>query len=252
MMNVFNDLLASLPHGDAPVRRVCTGAFWTTVTSAHTGLATTYREADQQHTDKPSMVQQAGTLDGLTASELARYALSENTVAASIGMAALNSALEVDESRCEEINASEVAAEKGAGKNIAIIGHFPFAQKLRAQAANLWILERAKKPGTLPESEAENILPQCDVVCMTGTTLINHSFDRMMALCRNAFVILTGPTSPLSPVLFDYGVDVISGCRVTDADLVNHYITQGATFRQLKHQGVRLLSMRKEAWNSKP
>ncbi len=250
MMNVLHDLMASLPDGSAPVRRVCTGAFWTTVTSRHTGLSTTYRETDQHHDDNPCMVKDAGTLDRLTVTELAHYAFSDNTVAASIGMAALNSALDVDETRCEEINASEVAAEKGAGGNVAIIGHFPFAQKLKPLVKNLWIIERAKKPGVLTESEAENILPDCDVVCMTGTTLINHSFDRMMSLCAHAYVILTGPTSPLSPILFDYGVDVISGCRVTNADIVNHYITQGATFRQLKHQGVRLLSMRKETWTS--
>lgn len=246
MMNVLNDLIASLPHGDVPVRRVCSGAFWTTVTSCHTGLSTTYRETDQQHTDVPSMVKDAGSLDGKSADELARYAFSENTVAASIGMAALNSALDMDEARCEELNASAIAAEKGAGRNVAVIGHFPFVKMLRPLVKNLWVIERSNQPDVLPESDAERILPQCDVVCMTGTTLINHSFDRMMNLCPKAYVILTGPTSPLSPVLFDYGVDVISGCRVTDAELVNHFITQGATFRQLKHQGVRLYSMRKE------
>ena len=251
MMNVLNDLLASLPNSDVPVSRVCTGAFWTTVTSFGTGLSTTYRETDQQHTDMPGMVNNAGTLDGKSAGELARYALSENTVAASIGLATINSALDVDESLCEELNASEIVAEKGIGRNVAVIGHFPFAQALRPLVKNLWIIERGNKPDSLPESDAEQILPKCDVVCMTGTTLINHSFARMMSLCPKAYVILTGPTSPLSPVLFDYGVDVVSGCRVTDAELVNHYITQGATFRQLKQQGVRLLSMRKETWNAR-
>jgi hypothetical protein len=242
-MNVIQNLIEHLDHPQAHVTHVCTGAFWTSVTSVHTALATTYRESDQQHTDKPSMVNRAGSLIGLTVKDLATYALSDNTVAASIGMAAINSALEVDAFGCTQQNASEVVAARAQGANVAVIGHFPFARRLEPVAKNLWIIERKKRFGVLPESAAEDLLPRCDVVCMSGTTLINHTFEHLMELCRHAYVVLTGPTSPLTPLLFDYGVNVISGCRVTDARHVNTFITQGATFRQLKHHGVRLYSM---------
>ena len=252
-MNYLNDIISAVSYPDAPVTDICTGAFWTTVTSKYSGLATTYRDLDQHHNDIPSMVPNAGKLFEKmpTAGELAQLLLSENTVAAAIGIAAINSALEVNEDACEVLNASDVAAEKGAGKNIAVIGHFPFAKKLKPIAKNLWIIEKRDVPGDEPEAAAAHILPQCDVVCMTGTTLINHTFAEMMALCRkDAYVILTGPSSPLHPVLFDYGVDVISGCRVTDVKHVNRYITQGATLRQLKHAGVNLISMRKETYTA--
>ncbi|GAG37637.1 unnamed protein product, partial [marine sediment metagenome] len=53
--------------------------------------------------------------------------------------------------------------------------------------------------------------------------------------------------TPLSPALFDYGVDVISGTRVVDPGLALRCLSEGATFRQIR--GVRLLTMeRKGFW----
>ena len=48
-MKILNELIASLPEKETPVRGVCAGAFWTAVTTRHTGLATTYRDNDPQH-----------------------------------------------------------------------------------------------------------------------------------------------------------------------------------------------------------
>ena len=61
---------------------------------------------------------------------------------------------------------------------------------------------------------------------------------------RVAFVLVLGPTTPLSPVLFNYGVDVISGTLVTDPETVLRYVSQGASFRQVKRsKGVKLLTL---------
>ncbi|NCC50310.1 MAG: hypothetical protein EOM20_03755 [Spartobacteria bacterium] len=242
-MQILHDLTASLTHTDIPVTNVCAGAFWTTVTSRFTGMSSTYRELDLQHSDHPCMVRDAGELTGKTAGDLAAYALSDDTVSASLGMAAINSLIAIDEAACRPINAYEVLAEKGAGKNIGVVGHFPFIPKLRELAANLWVIERRQRPGDYPESDAEKYLPRCDVVCLTSTSFINHTIGQLLGLCRNSFIVLTGPTTPMTPLLFDYGIDVICGSKVTDAAIVNRYITQGATFRQVKKHGIRLLAM---------
>ena len=92
--------------------------------------------------------------------------------------------------------------------------------------------------------EASCILPQADVAAITGTALINHTLDELLDLCRpETSVMVLGPSTPLSPVLFDHGVDVISGTVVVDTDLVLTLIGQGATFRQVHGPGVRLLTM---------
>jgi uncharacterized protein (DUF4213/DUF364 family) len=65
-----------------------------------------------------------------------------------------------------------------------------------------------------------------------------------LGLCRpDSLVIVLGPTTPLSPVLFDYGVDIVSGTLVVDPELALRCLSEGATFRQMR--GVRLLTMQR-------
>ena len=47
-MGVLDDVLASL-EGDAPVREVCVGAFYTAVWSRYLGLASTAVDRDHHH-----------------------------------------------------------------------------------------------------------------------------------------------------------------------------------------------------------
>ncbi|MBN1423200.1 DUF364 domain-containing protein [Candidatus Fermentibacteria bacterium] len=242
-MKAMDALIESLPAKDTPVRTVCAGAFWTVVTTRFSGMATTYRDLDLSLGDHPCEVKDAGTLLGRPARDLVEYARSDDTVSASIGMAAINSLIDLDESACIEKGAFELLAEKGRDRNIAVVGHFPFIPKLRRIARNLWVIEKRLRPGDLSESEAPRILPKCDVVSLTGTAFINHTLEQLLTLCQGSYVVLTGPTSPLSPVLFDFGIDAICGTRVTDANKVIRYASQGATFRQIHGHGVRLLTM---------
>jgi uncharacterized protein (DUF4213/DUF364 family) len=108
----------------------------------------------------------------------------------------------------------------------------------------MWVLEMRPGPGDLPAEAASEVIPQADVVAITSTTLINRTFEGLLALCRpDAYVLLLGPTTPLSPLLFEQGLDVLSGSLVDDVDGVLRLVGQGATFRQIHRQGVRLVTM---------
>ncbi|MGA9349227.1 MAG: DUF364 domain-containing protein [Anaerolineae bacterium] len=245
-MNIIDDLIASL-RGDAPLREVRVCAFWTAVVleDGRCGLASTLRPDEPQCAGPTPLVPRAGRLLEYSALELAEYAKSESLLEASIGLAAINALLEVDESRCVELNAEEVILEQGTGRKVAIVGHFPFIPRVREVAEELWVLEKRPVGGDLPADMAAEVLPQADVAAITGTSLINHTFEGLMKLCRpGALVIVLGPTAPLSPVLFDYGADIICGTLVTDAENVLRLIGQGANFGQVKRGGgVRLLTM---------
>lgn len=245
-MHIMDDLLASL-KGDAPVREVRVCAFWTAVVleDGRCGLASTLRPDEPQCAGPAPLVPRAGHLLECRALELAEYARSDSLLEASIGMAAINALLEVDESHCVELNAEEVILEKGAGKRVAIVGHFPFIPRVRKVAEKLWVLEKRPVGGDLPAGMAAQVLPQADVAAITGTSLINYTFEGLMKLCRpDALVIVLGPTAPLSPLLFDYGVDIVCGTLVTDPESVLRLIGQGANFGQVKRgEGVRLLTM---------
>jgi len=238
-MNILDDVIDSLPQGEAKVREVHVCVHWTAVVSRRCGLASTFKEEGHPHKG----VEDVGDLTEKSAFELALYSRSEVLLEASIGMAAVNSLIDIDESRCVEANAYEILLEKSRGRNVAVVGHFPFIPVVRESAKNLWVIEKRPLEGDLPEEMAEEILPQCDVVGITGTTFINHTLEDLLALCKGSFIALIGPTTPLTPILFDYGIDVISGSKVVDPESVIRFISQGATFKELHRHGVRLLTM---------
>jgi len=174
--------------------------------------------------------------------ELAAWLGSPRLLEASIGMAAFNALLEVDAAACTEVNAEDVIVRRGTGRRVAIVGHFPFVERVRQAAEVCWVLELCPRAGDLSAGQASKVLPQADVVALTGTSLLNHTFDDLVGLCRpDAFVVLLGASAPLSPVLFEHGVDAISGTRVVDVADVLQAVSQGATFRQIP--GKRLLTM---------
>ncbi len=240
-MGLLSELLADL-QADAPVRNVLVGAHWTVVCSSGCGLAATL-VAEGPH--GAGRVRGVGQLHEMRARELAEYALSDNPLEASIGVAAINSLLPVDERWAVEINAAEVLAERGRGKRVALVGHFPFIPELRQAAGRLWVIEQHPADDEYPAEAAHDLLPQADVVAITGSALVNHTLDDLLPLCgADALVMILGPSTPLSPVLFRHGASIISGVCVKDEAAVLRTVGQAAAFPQV--QGVRLLTLCRE------
>jgi uncharacterized protein (DUF4213/DUF364 family) len=234
-------LLAALPPEDAPVRAVLVGAHWTVVCSRHCGLASTL-QGNKPHGEPE--VRAAGRLREKTALELASLTRSDRFLEASIGVAAINSLLDVDERQALLVNAGEVLIERAAGKRVALVGHFPFIPQLRRSAGQLWVIEQQPVPGEYPAGAAADLIPQADIVALTGSALINHTLDDLLGLCGcDAEVMVLGASTPLSPVLFERGVSILSGARVTEEAAVLRLAGEGATFRQM--HGVRLLTLQR-------
>jgi uncharacterized protein (DUF4213/DUF364 family) len=83
-------------------------------------------------------------------------------------------------------------------------------------------------------------------VAITGATLVNRTLDELPSLCRpGAVVLVLGPSTPVSTVLFDHGVELVSGCVVEDLEPVLETVCQGGGFRQIRRRGVRLVTMQK-------
>ena len=243
-MKVLDDLL-SLKDANVSVRQVQVGVFWTAVVSKNCGLASTFTKKEGPH-DHKNGVRNPGRLMDKTARELAAYAKSDSLLEASIGMAAINSLIDIDEKICTELNAGDYLCSKAGGKKCAVIGHFPFVDKLKSAADTLWIIEQRPREGDCGTEEMERILPQCDVVGITGTSLINHTFDKILACCTpNSFKVMIGASTPLTPILFDHGIDALFGSKVVNTENVLRYIAQAATFREIHRQGVKLLAMTK-------
>ncbi|MFO7985315.1 MAG: DUF364 domain-containing protein [Desulfatiglandaceae bacterium] len=238
-MKILDDLISILPDHEG-VKDIRQGVFHTAVWTRHCGLAATLpRDALRQ---SPPMVQAPGFLMEKGCRELVELSRSEHILEAAMGMAAINSLLEVDMNSCTELNAADLIMEKGENKHIAIVGHFPFIPRIENMAKTLWVVEKNPQQGDFTEAEAGQLIPRADVVGITGTAFTNHTMEHLLDLCPpEAYVVVLGDTAPLSPVLFDYGVNAVSGTKVVDPDLALRCVSQGANFRQIK--GVSRLTM---------
>lgn len=252
-MPLIQDLLEEIKTNATQARSVDIriGGHWTSVATTlngtlRGGLASTLGGGHDTHQSNGRMpVRDAGQLLAYTTKDLAALALSDSLLEMSVGFATINALLDVDLDRCVQVNAGDVIVEKGTDKNVAIIGHFPFTPRVRKFAKQLWVLELRPQEGDLPASKTPEILPQADVIAITGTSLLNHTFEGLMKYCNpKAFVIVLGATTPLSPRLFDEGVDAIAGTTLVNPTKAMYAVSQGATFRQIP--GKRLLTMFKE------
>ncbi len=247
-MKLLDKLLVALPDGE--VLDVCVGLHWTAVVvrvsdQTRCGLASTLA-APHNHSAEPD-IPQAGQLHTLSALELAHLACTGQSPLTGIGIAAINALLPPKPELWRDLNAEEVIATHGAGKTVALIGSFPFVSRLRSRVGELFVLELNPSVDELPAEAAPDILPQADVIAITSMTLVNHSLENLLELRKPvATVLLLGPSTPLSPILFEQGIDLLSGAVVTDIDRVLTATKQGANFRQVHQAGVRLVTMSRE------
>jgi hypothetical protein len=242
-MKILQELLESLKI-DVPVTAGVVGSHLMAVASQRLGLAAHLHGKEQIE----AVVAEEGveTLIGRGARDLAHWLLEDHWGRAGVGMAALNSILEIDYQALIEVNAKQIIARRATGKNLMVVGHFPFIGQLRSKVRNLWVMEKKPRSGELSEEEGYQALAEADVVAITGSSLINHTFDRIMANCKpGSFKIMLGPSSPLSSILLDCGLDVIGGALVEEKSAVLSMVGKGAAFRQL--QGVRTVVMAKDA-----
>lgn len=244
-MNIFEPILQTLPQ--ATVQSVQIGLFWTAVVvenggQQRCGLAATLSNCEFEHARLPA-VEEAGKLEQRSALELAQWVYSQSHTEAGVGLATINALLPPMENTLN-LAAEDYIASQGADKGVALIGHFPFVSKLKNQVKKLWVLELNPKEDDIPAAEAPEVIPQADILAITSTTLINHTFDGVFALRKpGAKVLLLGPSTPLSPLLFDLGIHVLSGSIVEDIAVVLALVRQGATFRQIRPHGVRLVTV---------
>ena len=247
---LFDRLLLDLPDGKLITVQV--GLYWTAVVAevdgeTRCGLAATVGDESHHYTTDPSSLR-AGKLTELPARGLANFVHSSSLPEVSIGLATINALLPRQSHRWVDLHSKEVLARLGAGKTVVMVGHFPYVPELRPRVGKLIVLEQNPQEGDLPASAASEIVPQADVLAITAMTLLNRTFDDLIALRRpGTTTLIVGPTTPLSPVLFDMGATILSGAVVEQPEAVLCVLSQGANFHQLRQMGVGLVSMTNES-----
>ena len=142
-------------------------------------------------------------------------------------------------------NGLDVLASRAPGGAWPWWGTSPPCPASGRRAAESWVLELRPEGDDLPAAAAPEVLPRADVVGITGSTLANGTLEGLLALCRpDAFVVLIGPTTPLSPILFDHGVDVLCGTLVVDPEPVLEGLAGEPAGPTPRLRGMRPVSLR--------
>ena len=203
---------------DCKVKDVRVGVSWIGVWSRNLGVAKTYITARNKR------VHRFMQLTELTALELAEYSYSWDLIEAGIGVAAINSLLNPIG---ERVNVFQLLKEACVGKNVVMVGLFPekYVENLKNNAEKLYIVEMDPSlvdvdKGIYPVSASEYLIPDADIVIITASSLINKSIGRLLELSKNSYTALVGPTTPLTPTLFKYGIDILAGIKVNKPNKV--------------------------------
>lgn len=226
---IYRELVSSIELG-MPVTSCVAGLVWTLVEVAgQGGLALTLHDGVFES-------QLPGRINGAEARWLAERITSWNMFEASLALAAVN-AWYNRRDRVERLLGRPLDSERGsrlferlshrfAGASVAVVGHFPHLEPLR-ERCRLTILERNPMGGDLPDQASEYLLGRQDCVCITGSAITNKTLPRLLELSRDAFVVLVGPSVPLAPVWFDFGVDLLAGTVVLDTGGALAAVQQG-------------------------
>jgi uncharacterized protein (DUF4213/DUF364 family) len=244
-MKLIEDVLSTLV--DAKINEIRIGLHWTAVIVERSGklscgLASTVN--NESHFEGAVDVEGAGNLTTKSGLEIAKMALSGSMIESSIGIAAINALLIPDPGQWANVNAEHVLATVGEGKNVAIIGSFPFVKRLNGKVKGLYVFDLHPIEGEYSPEQAPAILPQMDVVAITGMTLVNKTLDSILPYCQSSSIkMMLGPSTFLTPVMYDYGFQLISGAYVENIPPALKTMSEGGTFKQVHRAGVRLVTM---------
>src|SRR3984893_16926979 len=185
-----------------------------------------------------------GNLRGCPAFALASEALDPNGLGRGLGIAALNALADTcwrhrphpeGELRVG-VDAFDATEIRSADKVVVVGAFVPFLRALKQRRQPFIVLEQ--NPATLkadelpffrPAEGARAVIPEADVVLITGSTLVNDTLEDLLALRKpGARVTVVGPTVGLLPDAFlNRGVDVLGIVRITEPDAFLDVLAEG-------------------------
>jgi len=218
-MGLLEDLIDSARDHDEKISNIIMSPHWTLVTSGAPGLASTLGCQPESGAALKETILRSRT------PALLDLAFSDDLAEASVGIATLNSIL----SRyMEPGKARRGMLPRARGKKVAVVGDFPFIDRLKELADDVWTISSGMGKGDYAAEEAQNVLHVADISIIAGAAVVDHSLERYLKWAEPSHTIVFGPTTPLSPVLFDYGADQIGGIKIINEDRVATVVATGA------------------------
>ncbi len=222
---LYRDL--ALGVADQAVRRVVCGRRWVMVESPYgAGLAYLPKNPSSLLTRLPHLRHQS-------LRQLAGLCQSWDCLDMAVGIAAINA----------HYNRTDLAGAAGgdgtagfrdeAGR-VVVIGSFP-GQHDRFPRAQ--IIDADPQPGEYPIVAIDTLVPGAAAAVVTSSTLVNRNLPRILRLAHGTRVALTGPATPLTPRLHDYGIEILGGLVIRDPAGLASAIEAGASPREFTRFG---------------
>jgi uncharacterized protein (DUF4213/DUF364 family) len=142
-------------------------------------------------------------------------AASSDPSKAGLGVAALNAVLV---EHLEPAPFHPYSIPRAGGKTVGLVGEFGFMGQLKALAGEVIVVEKG---------DAARVFPGIDIAIISGSCIIDHSLEDLLEASRSCYTIVFGPSTPLSPLLFDYGADQIVGVTVEDRESTAAWVAAG-------------------------
>ena len=225
--SLLNLLLADLENPDAVVEELWVFHHWVVAKAGRYGVASIPRATAGDlccgNTDISSW-------RGRKVSDVVlEGAASVETVHRAASVACLNAAVRMAESLFEG-NAMKPFPELVKREPSVFIGHFEEGARWREAGHPVTIVELEPRPGDIHWNDADEALRGASLVFLTGLTLLNDTFDQVVARTPNARMrILMGPTVPPSALLLGRGMHLVGGTKVENPEVLLKYFQYGGT-----------------------
>ncbi len=212
MWSLYDKLIAHAAVDDR-IAYVKQGENWTMVKTqaGRIGVAAT-------HPTRSGRLLDCGKYVGMPLEEAVRLVKSWDFEEASFGLAAINAV--INDAKTQPMTENPDAflryRDRCEGKKVAVIGRFAYLEKRLEGLCDLHVLERRPGEKDYPDAACEYLLSDMDVVFITGCAISNKTMPRLLQLSKNAFTIISGPSTPMDMSLFDMGADALCGFCVTD------------------------------------
>lgn len=137
-----------------------------------------------------------------------------------MGMAVLNAASQARTLQDSDSPEKPFGVTLKDNDKVGMIGFIkPVAKMMESRTKELYIFDKGisqsggAKGQVLPQEEMPNLLPTCNVVLLSGTTVINGSLEGLLQMCTNAReIVMIGASTPMYPEAFlDTKVSALAG-----------------------------------------
>ncbi len=229
------DLLQDYASGTETAREVVIGLVWTYCEAEACGLAMSPGIPTRT-------LPWAGRLRGKTVAELSAWVREFEPYQATVGMAAVNAAINRRHGLPDGLSLAPGAQSNLAvfehflpqilAKKIVVIGRYPGLEAfVKQHQLDLTVLERTSGPGDLTDAACEFLLPEAEWVFLTASSIPNKTFPRLAELSRDATTVLMGPTTPWLPDLHHFGIDFLAGVEIANRDMLRATVAEGGGVR---------------------